>query len=111
MGYKARRWKATSFKRPEKQLLSKGLKSNYRKLLTYPLLGLSLPWFVDFSLAGDTEFKLFWLVALDGASCSRHGVEDRRLLNLGILENCGDDGASLGVVAREALAPRKKYRA
>lgn len=69
------------------------------------MLGLSLPWFVDFSLAGETEFKLFWLFPLDGASCSRHGVEDRRLLNLGILESCGDDGASLGVVVREALAP------
>ena len=75
------------------------------KMSTYPLLGLRLSWAGVFSLAGDAEFKLFWLFALDGASCSRQGVEERRLLNLGILESCGDDGASLGVVDKEALAP------
>ena len=31
-------------------------------------------------------------------------------LNLGILESCGDDGASLGVVDKEAFAPRKKLQ-
>ena len=74
------------------------------------MLGLSLPWLVDLSLAGETELRLVWLLALGGTSCSRHGVEDRRLLNLGILESCGDDGASLGVVDKEAFAPRKKLQ-
>lgn len=50
-------------------------------------------------------FKLVWLFAFVGASGSTLGVDDRRLLNLGIRESCGDVGVSLAVLAKGALAP------
>lgn len=77
--------------------------------MTYPLMGLNLSWPVVLSQLGEMELKLVWLLALGGASCSKQGVDETRLLNLGILESWGDVGGSLGVVDMEALAPEEIF--
>ena len=50
-------------------------------------------------------FKLAWLLALPGDSCSSPGVEESRLLKRGIRDSCGDGGDSFGVLGKDAFAP------